>query len=136
MLDPGIAIRRLCFRVVPEATYFSKVVALRAQLLYIQLMASFALNPLFYARAAAKMSLATLAAAVGCTKGQLSRIERLETKASPELAEKLADCFNGKVTRDQILFPHRYVEKKKPVRSMPTKKPSARATAGSVAAHG
>ena len=67
-------------------------------------------------------SLLEMAKNIGCDKGNLSRIERGETKPSLELAKRIADFFGEQViTRDQILFPELYpVPHKKPSRSVRT----------------
>lgn len=61
-----------------------------------------------------------VAEAVGVDKSRICRIERFAIKAngtheraSPELAAALADFFDGKVTRDQIIFPEHYMNFRK-----------------------
>ena len=53
-------------------------------------------------------SLLTLAKALNCSKGHLSRIERGTTQASPDLARRIAAYFPGEITRDEILFPQEH----------------------------
>ena len=45
---------------------------------------------------------------VGTDPGNLSRVENLKQKASPDLAEKLAKYFGGEITELQILYPERF----------------------------
>lgn len=76
------------------------------------------LTPLARARAASGMSLTQVSAAVQYDRGGLSRIERGMSRPRPALANRLVQLFEGKLTRDQILFPEEYpLDGKKPSRS-------------------
>lgn len=96
------------------------------------------MTPLMAVRKEWKLDRKDVAAELEIEYSHLYRIEMAQAQASPALAIRLSEYFEGAITRDQILFPHLYeeVKTKKPPTPTPTKKPSARATAGSVAAHG
>lgn len=104
------------------------------------------MTPLRAIRDSLRLSRATVATALKIDYSHLYEIERGSAQASPDLANRLEVYFEGKITRDEILYPQDYpAAEKKPVRSVPgkkaassvaKKKPAARATAGSVAAHG
>jgi transcriptional regulator with XRE-family HTH domain len=59
-----------------------------------------------------------LAAAVNVKQPAITRIENGTRRSSPELADRLAEYFVNAVTRDQILFPEKYVQQ-----DLPPKKP-------------
>jgi transcriptional regulator with XRE-family HTH domain len=48
------------------------------------------------------------------TPSHYRRVEIGETKASPELANRIAKYFGQAVTRDQILYPEDYMEQPPP----------------------
>ena len=66
------------------------------------------MNPLKTVRLARKQSLASVAAAVGITNSNLSRIENGKQSPRPEVAERLAKHFGGAITELQILYPERF----------------------------
>lgn len=92
-------------------------------------------SPLTLARKAHGLSTRQLALAVKSNSGHISRIETGRGKASPELAKRVADYFNGGISLEEILYPELHMPKKQPA-SAPRKKPVRRATQGSEAAHG
>lgn len=65
-------------------------------------------TPLKTTRLRRRATLADVAAAVGASTGNLSRIENGLQKARPKLAEKLATYFGHEITEIQILYPERY----------------------------
>jgi len=91
---------------------------------YLQHMSGAVLTPLATIRKSRGLSLGDLSKMVDYDRGGLSRIERGIARPRPELANRLVTAFEGKITRDQILFPEEYPEptQKKPVRSVPGKK--------------
>lgn len=66
-------------------------------------------SPLKQARMKRGMTLQQVAAAVGVDSGNLSRIERGQQVPNKELAEKLANFFNGDITEIQIIYPERFI---------------------------
>jgi len=66
-------------------------------------------TPLKTERLRRKVTVATLASAVGVQRPTISRIENGRMRASPPLANKIAQFFDQAVTRDQVLFPEDYV---------------------------
>ena len=68
-------------------------------------------------RKARKVALSELGEAVQITKGQLSRIERGESRPSAKTAERIFEFFGGAITREQLMFPEMTVTEKKPARS-------------------
>ena len=66
-----------------------------------------------------KVPLSELGRAVNLTKGQLSRIERGQSRPSAKTVERLYEYFEGAVSREDLMFPeaHLVTETKKPVRS-------------------
>jgi putative transcriptional regulator len=92
-------------------------VASVSTLLYKQHMAATSANRLLEVRKRRGVSLAVVALEMNCDRAHLSRIERGQGQASPDLANRLSKYFEGEVTRDQILFPEDYPDIKKPVRS-------------------
>lgn len=50
-----------------------------------------------------------VAAAIGTSPSNLSRIENAEHRSSPEIAERLARHFGHAITELQILYPERYM---------------------------
>ena len=85
-------------------------------------MAALQTTPLFRIRKEKGIGIKTLSKMVACDRGHLSRIERGLKKSSPELAVRISEYFKEQVTRDEILFPEKYVGpgKKKPSRSIRT----------------
>lgn len=82
------------------------------------------MTPLASARERLGLSRSSLAVGLSIEYSHLYRIERGEAQCSPALARRIAEYFDGEVTRDQILFPEEYVDgKKKPAVSVPTRKP-------------
>jgi transcriptional regulator with XRE-family HTH domain len=69
-----------------------------------------AATPLRAAREARGLTTYAVADAVGVNQSQYTRVENARSKASPELANRLAKFFGNVVTRDQILFPEDYAE--------------------------
>ena len=88
-------------------------------------MASSCSSPLLTLRQAKGFTLPTVAAAIGCNKGHLSRIERGLVRPRVEIQNRIVEFFDGAITRDQIANPEEYIagEGRKPVRA-------ARAEAG------
>jgi len=75
-------------------------------------------TPLAVARAERSVSLSLIAKAIGFDKGNLSRIEHGMVRPSADVAIRLAEYFDGSLTRDQIMFPEFHDvdgTKKKPV---------------------
>lgn len=66
------------------------------------------MTPLRSIRSRRGLSLATVASAVGTDIGNLSRIETNVQRPSLELAEKLAQFFNGEINEMQLLYPERF----------------------------
>jgi len=67
--------------------------------------------PVKNARIQRGQTLQHVAAMVGITHSNLSRIENGKQRASPELAERLAKHFGYAITEIQILYPERFAEK-------------------------
>lgn len=59
-----------------------------------------------------------LSDAVKVTQPTISRVENGRKRPSPDLANRIAKYFNGAITRDQILFPEDYAEKRATRRSV------------------
>lgn len=76
-----------------------------------------------------KLSIAALAALIGCDKALISRFENGVGTLGRDTAKELAMQFKGELTRDELIYPELYV--KKPVSSTPKKKQPQK-----VAAHG
>lgn len=87
------------------------------------------MTPLMALREALEIPRKQVAAGLEIEYSHLYRIEMGTAQCSAPVAEKISNYYEGAVTRDQILFPHLYEEKK-------TKKPVRRASSESVAAHG
>ncbi|ENU23517.1 hypothetical protein F993_01670 [Acinetobacter proteolyticus] len=66
------------------------------------------MTPLRRIREIHKYSLAEVAAAVSSDAGNLSRIESGAQRPSLDLAEKLAQFFNGEINEMQLLYPERF----------------------------
>lgn len=56
-----------------------------------------------------KLTLQFVASATNCDPGNLSRIERGITAATPRLAEKLSLFFCGEISEMEIIFPEREI---------------------------
>ena len=69
-------------------------------------------TPLRKARKSKELTLVDLAHRTGTNFGNLSRIERGLTKATPKIAEKLAAIFAGEITEMHILYPERFSDSK------------------------
>lgn len=67
-------------------------------------------TPLRQAREQREMTISEVARAVETDPGNLSRVERREQRASPELAQRLARFFGYSVSEIQILYPERFAE--------------------------
>jgi transcriptional regulator with XRE-family HTH domain len=69
------------------------------------------------ARQAKGLTLNALAQTLNADAGHLSRVERAEAAASPELAEKIVTAIGGDFIHEmQILYPARFTGKKLPVK--------------------
>lgn len=79
-------------------------------------------TPLKKIRTSLAKSTYEMAKVIGINQSQYYRVEAGQSKASPALAKKIAEIFEGQITRDEILFPELHVspEKKKPSRSIRT----------------
>lgn len=66
-------------------------------------------TPLKKAREERGESVRQVAASVGTSPSNLSRIENAEHRSSPEIAERLARHFGHAITELQILYPERYM---------------------------
>ncbi len=53
-------------------------------------------------------TLRKVADSIGIHPAHLSRVERGQLQASPDLAEKLANYFDRAITEEQILYPSRF----------------------------
>ena len=71
-------------------------------------------SPLASQRMRLGISIRSLAGLMGCDSSHLSRLERGQATASPALSQKLANFFENKITRDQILFPKDYEKASSP----------------------
>lgn len=67
-------------------------------------------TPLKATRLQRKESVRKVAGAVGTNPGNLSRVENGKQRASPDLAERLANHFGHAITELQILYPERYMQ--------------------------
>lgn len=65
-------------------------------------------TPLRLARERHGLTIVQVSTATGIDHGNLSRIERGVQVPSLELAERLANQFEGELTELQILYPERY----------------------------
>lgn len=65
-------------------------------------------TPLKTARKRSSQSIHTVADAVQTNAGNLSRIENMKQRASPDLAERLAKHFGYAITEIHILYPERF----------------------------
>jgi transcriptional regulator with XRE-family HTH domain len=74
------------------------------------------------------LSQTALASVIGCDKALISRFESGTGALGREKAKAGAEYFDNALTRDEIIYA---VAAKKPVSSVPTKKPVRRATARS-----
>lgn len=68
------------------------------------------MTPLEKIRIGRKHSIYDVANAAGCAPSTISRIEKMKGRASPEMAEKISNFFEGEITEEQILYPHRFIE--------------------------
>lgn len=81
------------------------------------------MTPLKFHRMQARITQEDLAQAVGVNKSTICRIEtggpdgRFRT--TPDVADAIQKFFNGKVTRDQILFPQDYKPDGTPIERKP-----------------
>jgi putative transcriptional regulator len=66
------------------------------------------MTPLQQVRERRKLSRKELAAALQIDYTHLFRVEKGDSQASPELAERIALYFGHEVTELQILYPERY----------------------------
>tara|TARA_B100000795_G_scaffold70697_1_gene49655 strand:- start:6937 stop:7155 length:219 start_codon:yes stop_codon:yes gene_type:complete len=66
-------------------------------------------SPLRQIRIEKGLSLKEVSASVGTTHGHLSRIERGDT-TTRELAQKLSDFFDKKISEMEILYPERFTQ--------------------------
>jgi transcriptional regulator with XRE-family HTH domain len=67
-------------------------------------------TPLKLARERRQLSQYAVAAAVGVTRVHITRIEAGTIGASPALAKKLSDFFDGTLTRLEILYPEEHLK--------------------------
>ena len=75
-------------------------------------------TPLKRERLTRGLSTADVATAMNVAHPTINRIENGRKRPSPELAKRLAQFFEGALSRDQIMFPEEYpVPAKKPARS-------------------
>lgn len=65
-------------------------------------------TPLRKVRLGKGLTLTEVARSTGIDEGNLSRLERGEQGASPDVAEKLTKFYDGEVTELEILYPERY----------------------------
>lgn len=71
-------------------------------------------TPLQIARKEKKLSLRALATVAGTTAAHLCNLENMKARASAEMAEKLvAELGRDLITEEQILYPERFISKKK-----------------------
>lgn len=68
-------------------------------------------TPLRAARRRGGLVAQEVADAVGVTMSHYASIERMDARASPELAEKLSHYFLREITEEHILFPERFMGK-------------------------
>lgn len=72
-------------------------------------------TPLKSARIKLGLSIREVAEAVGVQQPTINRIENARKRPSPELALRLEEHFDGAITRDQIMYPEKYIDEgKKP----------------------
>jgi DNA-binding XRE family transcriptional regulator len=69
-------------------------------------------TPLKKVRVEADIPTETLARAVGVRSQTINRIENAKSKASLDLANRIAKYFGNVITRDQILYPEDYMSRK------------------------
>ncbi|MFU8927777.1 helix-turn-helix domain-containing protein [Acinetobacter puyangensis] len=69
------------------------------------------MTPLRRIREFKKYSLAEVADAMSCDRGNLSRIETGKQRPSLELAANLADFFKQEISELEILYPERFMDK-------------------------
>jgi transcriptional regulator with XRE-family HTH domain len=67
-------------------------------------------TPLRRIRLERHLSLEAVADGIGMNNGTISRIERGDTKASPETAEKLVKFFGEGISELEILYPERFMQ--------------------------
>lgn len=67
------------------------------------------MTPLRRTRLCSGHSLKRVAREAGIDSGNLSRIERRRARATPEVAERLARYFGGRISELEILYPERYI---------------------------
>lgn len=68
-------------------------------------------TPLKKIRKIRKLSIYEVAKGAECSASNISRIERGDQGASPELAERISNFFSGAITEQEILYPDRFVDK-------------------------
>ncbi|KFC07029.1 phage DNA-binding protein [Trabulsiella guamensis ATCC 49490] len=66
-------------------------------------------SPLRVLRKSQHLTLSHVAKMVGIDQSNLSRIERGQQKATPDVAERLVSLFPGQINELQILYPQRYM---------------------------
>jgi len=67
-------------------------------------------TPLRKIRIDNELTIVQVATAINCDAGNLSRLERGTQSASLELAEKLSQFYEGKISEMQILYPQRFMK--------------------------
>jgi putative transcriptional regulator len=65
-------------------------------------------TPLLNIRKKHNQTLRQVADVVGLDPSNLSRIERGLQTATPQIAERLSEFFENKISEIEILYPHRY----------------------------
>lgn len=70
------------------------------------------ITPLRLARERRKMTQREVASAVGIERSHYTRIESADHGVSAAVAKRLAEFFGAPLTRDQILFPEDYLDRR------------------------
>lgn len=68
-------------------------------------------TPLRKIRLERGLTLTDVSRATDIDEGNLSRLERMEQKASPDTAERLSRFYDGQISEMEIIYPDRFMGK-------------------------